>query len=409
MCRIVGWNNPENLRAPSGFEGDELTRGDSRNIDFLFGRKYTTAIGASDEIDGGASSVEFRFMVKVEGDFDGRAVVSNESLGSYVHDKLTQDQETLYRVSPNWITTKLNNLLGHDADGFQQEWNVYCQGDDAGSLGGKYFDLEDVAGPVRVWFDVAGGSSAPDVPDGGRLLEVDIATSDSATDVADALALVMDSDGEFDATATGTRVDIISVDKASRADADPGPLEWTIITWVVGSSPNGMADVAYVDLAAELQITIDGVVDTVRAWSIRVYNDYVKGTEGMVPGADPSYPAPGDLATDADAAISEAGNTNVGVTQFAPIHTLFVAVEVGAGVYTRTLTLLTTIATGGQVIQMRLAMPASTNPTIEVRNATSGGTVLHSQPGEATARTLQLTFVYRTSTGAWERVGAYYL
>lgn len=61
----------------------------------------------------------------------------------------------------------------------------------------------------------------------------------------------------------------------------------------------------------------------------------------------------------------------------------------------------------GAMALIELQMPASTNPTIEIRNATTSGTVLWTEVGTGLAYTRPLFLTWRASTGAWvSRQGA---
>lgn len=74
-------------------------------------------------------------------------------------------------------------------------------GDDSQtSLGGAFFDIEDNAGPVRVWMkrtDAAPVDAAPPVPTGGRLLAVNILKNSDKKAVAQALHAALNGDAEF--------------------------------------------------------------------------------------------------------------------------------------------------------------------------------------------------------------------
>jgi hypothetical protein len=82
--------------------------------------------------------------------------------------------------------------------------------------------------------------------------------------------------------------------------------------------------------------------------------------------------------------LSTAGNTNAAAVSSLNRRLLVEAtIGVGAGAFTRTITLQTTNAQAGDEREIVIAMPASTNPTIEIRNATSGGTLLGTVPTDA--------------------------
>lgn len=105
--------------------------------------------------------------------------------------------------------------------------------------------------------------------------------------------------------------------------------------------------------------------------------------------------------------FSAAGNTDITPGANFATHSVVAAVSAGSGSYTRTVSLLTANASAGDRIVIRFAMPASTNPTIQVRNATSGGTLLTAISGEAGGIPLLAEYAYTGS--AWVELGAYYV
>ena len=119
----------------------------------------------------------------------------------------------------------------------------------------------------------------------------------------------------------------------------------------------------------------------------------------LIPGVDP-YPSAYDgefleiiqspvvgiesAASWQEASVSTAGNTDILFERYSLRHGAKVTAAVGAGAYTRTLALKTANRTRGDVAVIRLVMPTSVNPTIEVRNDSSGGTLLTTIAGAAT-------------------------
>lgn len=67
--------------------------------------------------------------------------------------------------------------------------------DVAGGLAGRYFDVPDAAGLVRVWFFVSGAGAAPAVPSGGRLKQVVFANNSTAATIATAIETAFSGDG----------------------------------------------------------------------------------------------------------------------------------------------------------------------------------------------------------------------
>lgn len=99
--------------------------------------------------------------------------------------------------------------------------------------------------------------------------------------------------------------------------------------------------------------------------------------------------------------VSTAGNSDLAkVSATSKQQSFRVTVGSGSGSYTRTLALLTADASAGDTAKIALSMPASENPIIEIRNATSGGTVLQTIVGTGAAFTQQLFFTFNGT--AWE-------
>lgn len=119
-------------------------------------------------------------------------------------------------------------VLRLDVEGIREISTITAGADVAGSLDGDYLDLTDRNGTVRVWFDVDNGSTPPSTPGSGRLLEVNIATGDSAETVATALQAAVDADAEFTATRSGAVVTVTDAYTGTRSDVSAGTTGWTV-------------------------------------------------------------------------------------------------------------------------------------------------------------------------------------
>lgn len=111
--------------------------------------------------------------------------------------------------------------------------------------------------------------------------------------------------------------------------------------------------------------------------------------------------------SDEDIAFSSAGNTDVTPGVNSAVHGVVATVTAGGGAFTRTVALLTANSSAGDLCVFRFDMPASTNPVVEVRNATSGGTLLTTINGEAGG--IPLSAIYKFNGTAWEEVDAHYV
>jgi hypothetical protein len=210
-----------------------------------------------------------------------------------------------YTVSPAWNTTKLNNLLGYDPNGFGQETNVWAVADVNGSLSGAYFDISDKNGPVRFYFSVTGvGYDIPAAPARGRLIAAAIVLAENAngTAVAAAIAAAAAADAAgatWSAVAIGDLAQITDVVIGPRSNApDAGTASgFEVEIWIAGSAPNTLTEVESVTLGAQIEYTAGGQVYKVAPFEFEVFAAYINGNEGVPVMSNPSYPAPGAIVT----------------------------------------------------------------------------------------------------------------
>lgn len=159
---------------------------------------------------------------------------------------------------------------------------------------------------------------------------------------------------------------------------------------------------------AEIQWINDGNRQSTGTFTGRVNNDVIKDNEGIPPDGIPAYYTQDEVDTLLEtlswygtASVSAAGDS--GITkpyETTKTTTRKVTVGAGGGAYTATLSLDTSSAVSGDIQRLILVMPASTNPTIEVRNASSVGTLLYTLAGTGAAFTQLLTFTFNGT--AWE-------
>ena len=83
-------------------------------------------------------------------------------------------------------------------------YSIVTLGQNALSLAGKYFVLNDSAGTVAVWYNVGGSGSAP--IGFHRTLEVIVSALASALTVASATAAVLNGDSQFNGNANGSQI-----------------------------------------------------------------------------------------------------------------------------------------------------------------------------------------------------------
>lgn len=127
-------------------------------------------------------------------------------------------------------------------------------------------------------------------------------------------------------------------------------------------------------------------------------NERVWKLRGVSSLSDTSYEA---------VSFSSAGNTDITPAVNSASHGVVATVTAGGGAFTRTVSLLTANSSAGDVCAIRFDMPASTNPLVEVRDATSGGTLLTTITGEAGGIPLHATYLFNGT--AWVELGAQYV
>lgn len=93
-------------------------------------------------------------------------------------------------------------------------------------------------------------------------------------------------------------------------------------------------------------------------------------------------------------AISGTGDTSLALTSGDAVRTFLVDLQAGASGYTATATLPSTSATAGAQAIVKVTVAASNNPRLELRNLTSGGTLLDEYIGNGVARTVVTRLVF---------------
>lgn len=213
------------------------------------------------------------------------------------------NRPTTYTVPLGLNTTKLNNLLGYDPDGFAEVTDIVCEADVAGSLNGKYFVMQDVNGSVGVWINLNNGATAE--PAGAaactRAIEVTtINTNDSAETVATKLAAVFNADAEYTAESWSnllTVTDKVIGPRATPAADGAAPYEtgFTITRDIAGSAPDTLDEVPSVTLNLEFTWFLNGNPVSSQTISLIVNAAINNGNEGIPGDANPAYPAPANI------------------------------------------------------------------------------------------------------------------
>lgn len=109
-----------------------------------------------------------------------------------------------------WRITATANTLG----AVQKELLTIVQPTSAGGFNNLTFDTEDKNGIVRVWFDYNSTGTAPAIPAGGRLLEIDYVTATAAA-IATAIKTAFHADSEFNASITDSVGNKVLIDNVA--------------------------------------------------------------------------------------------------------------------------------------------------------------------------------------------------
>jgi hypothetical protein len=117
-------------------------------------------------------------------------------------------------------------LLPLDVAGRREITLLTAGADVAAALNGKYFDLSDRLGPVRVWISVDGTGTPPSPPSGGRLVEVGVVEDSDANTVAAAVVSAFGSDAEISCLAVASALTFTDKHTGTRGASSAGNIGW---------------------------------------------------------------------------------------------------------------------------------------------------------------------------------------
>lgn len=379
-----------------------VKRGDTEPLEIQF-----TRAGVVQEMD---NSIAIKFGAKVKALLDGSYVVSSYDSDSatWAFTKTGTGESTIYTLNPSWNTVKLNNLLGFDPDGFAQQTDIYTTADVSGSLAAKYFDVPTANLQRRFWFKVAGHAEEMNVDpeDGGSRIEVDIAENATAEDIATAIAAAAVSDDSWTASVDGFVVTLTDIAIGTRStSSEDGNTGFRVITWITGSSPRSLTNVASVTLACELEWVIGTQRTTTATTDCIVAFDVNQGGEGMTKNPSPAYPAPGQFNSAHESNVAAAGTILITPpSRFTVIHFERIFAADGADAYT-VVAVLPDPATHRGTVFISVRVAASENPTIEIRSATVDGSLLLTLPPQP-SDPKPFFAGYAVVNGAWREMFA---
>jgi hypothetical protein len=165
-----------------------------------------------------------------------------------------------------------------------------------------------------------------------------------------------------------------------------------------------------VPLGCELLVNLGSGAQVTKTlpFSITILASYINGTENIVLDSLTSYPAPGTIALrpldNADLTPSAATSGNLFTDGLQSMVLSRILAGAGAGAYTATYALPTTSASDGELLLLNVELPTSANPTIQITNSTTGGTLLQTvttpNAGAAAAYWFGI-FKFSSLAGAW--------
>lgn len=133
-----------------------------------------------------------------------------------------------------------------DQEGNKEVSKVTTIADTAGSLGGTFFLIYDIAGSVAVWFNVNSANTQPS-SGANRNIQINLVTNATANTVATAVQTALNADSEFTATVSTNEVTVTCDTKATLTDTVDGavPTNFTFVTLVQGQSPQSLSGTYY--------------------------------------------------------------------------------------------------------------------------------------------------------------------
>lgn len=184
---------------------------------------------------------------------------------------------------------KLDKILGVDNVNAREVVAVSCVADISSSLQSTYFDVYASASTYyRVWFDVASGGVAPTAGVGGTLIEVDLATDDSAITVAAAVETAFAANPAYTVVADGAgNLLFTAIAQSPKGDASPGSSGFTVSIIAAGATAFTVADAPSVLLMGEFYFTYSSAAQATEAFDLTIQNNLRRA------GAVPSVYVPG--------------------------------------------------------------------------------------------------------------------
>ncbi len=150
---------------------------------------------------------------------------------------------------------------------------ITCVADTAGSLDGTYFILHDEDGSVAFWVDVDDSGTAQPTLTVDRYVEITgIATGDSATAVATAVASAIDGDSKFSASSAS---DVVTVTHGDDSPQYPGFPQTAGFTFAV-TGYRGTGDQTTAHIVGRFSVT-----SATDVYELQHFSRFTQGSDGQ--------------------------------------------------------------------------------------------------------------------------------
>lgn len=283
---IVSLDYPEAITGPAGINSVGTKRGDTPSLDWLFGVRF----GAAQEIDLLTAITTFKFGAKAAGDFAGPFVISNWDGATFAYTK------TGGSTFPDGVTATNTTLTSGTA--------AFSVADIGRAINGAGIPaattIAAVASSTSCTLSAATTATAAGVAIviSGRTPIYSVAPSFNTVALNDLFITAGVSQVVADATA---RKALASPPLGSVVRQTSDQSYWVVINAAATATDAGWStdvpELASVDLDAELEITQGAQITSTLTFTLRIYNDVIKGAEGVPASATPAYPAPGTILT----------------------------------------------------------------------------------------------------------------
>ena len=254
-----------------------VRNGDVVPVEVVFKAVY----GATQNIDLGTTS-GLRLTIKPRGKFDANPVLSFTGWS-----RTGTGSNVSYVSDLNLASGDIDKLLG--VDSFSAPETITIQPTGVSAIG-KFFDIADAGGVVRVFLNTASFQEV--APEGGRAIKVVVTGDETAAQLAAKIATQLNLDPSFAATASADILTISSTSDGRRISPHPRNSGYGIIVSAPGSDESS-TDVASVLLQAEFSWLYNSKLTTSKLFRWKTENTNRRAAQAPTM---PFFDAPATIA-----------------------------------------------------------------------------------------------------------------